>query len=95
MSNTDINYLVTLHKKGTVNTDGSVVVKSVEYRDFGDGFWVQLSGTDPSCYPEFVQDADLRWFSKDLTLMLNLEDPIDVIAVATTDEPIPEPEVTF
>ncbi len=89
------NYKVELHEKGTQNY-GSVVVDRVVYEDIGDGYWVKLEGTDPHCYPDFVQEAhDLRWFSKNLTFMVNLDDPIDVVGVATTDEPIPEPDVNY
>lgn len=88
-----MNYVATLHEKGATNTYGEVVVSEVHYQDFGAGYWVSLSGTDPYCYPEFVQSVDLRWVSKDLSLLLNVDDPIDLVSVATTDEPIPEPEV--
>lgn len=88
-----MNYEATLHKKETENVYGTVVVDKVEYKDIGDGYWVKLEGTDPKCYPLFVQDKDLTWFSKNLTLMLHEDDPIDLIAVSTTDKPIPEPDV--
>lgn len=90
-----MNYKATFHKKGTENVDGTVVVDSIEYKDIGDGYWVKITGTDPYCYPEFVQDEDLTWFSKDLTLMLNQDDAIDLVAVTTTEESIPEPEIEY
>ena len=91
----EINYRVTLYHE-ELDEEATVIVAEVVYKHT-DGFWVRLKGTDPDCYPEWAQESTetRKWFSKGLTLMLGVDDPVDVIAIGTTEESIPEPEPVF
>lgn len=91
-----MNYRVELHHKET-NERAHIVVKEVHYTEVED-YWVRLVGTDPSCYPDFARDVgeigETRiWISKDLSLYLALDDPINVIGVVPTDGSVPRPDV--
>lgn len=94
-----MNFKVALFNKETKEEE-SVIVDQVRYKDFYEGYWVRLTGTDPSCYPEMAKYTDKvgetrYWASNDLSLMLKPNDPIDVVSVSTTDEPKPEPDPHF
>ncbi len=94
MSDT-INFKVWLFHKEK-HEEEAVIVERVHYEDYLD-YYVRLTGTDPSCYPEWAQGSSetRKWVSKDLSLLLKKDDPVEISGVKRTDEDVPEPEVTY
>lgn len=79
---------VTLEHEGTTET---VIVETTTFHETGT---VSLTGCDPSLYPARFRDS-IRFFSKDLTALIQPEDDITVVSAAPTDEPVPEPTPSF
>lgn len=51
---------------------------------------IQLEGLDPSLYPSGIQN-ELRFHSKNLMTRITDDDPVSVVSVTPSDEPVPTP----
>lgn len=55
---------------------------------------VRLEGLDPSQYPDSLRE-ELRFYSKNLTALIEPTDPVSVVSVSPSSTQVPTPSPTF
>lgn len=78
----------------TLSHDGDTGTVTVKETIFHSDGAISLKGCDPSLYPDGMVD-DIRFFSKDLTAIIQPDDAVTVERAEPTSDAVPEPDPMF